>query len=553
MKCGSSWPGSPRTSPNSSKSPRPIHGLPRVGSASVYLGEGVLWYCSSEPHVQAVAEDIAASFEKSNYKVTVSGVMQALAHAQKQVSSQPSTVQVLIPEASAELDFCRWDGDGHHDLSSYAAAGPPTLGQVITFLRMVDTAVASTPTVLLSSMARQADGALLAGAVLVLARGLSAEDAWARILKGSALPPDAAHSTPWHRFPRTWSKDGRSTSSSATVLDCLAGLQAARELGWLADYRSFDVASWRLLRRQLNCTWVIPGEVLAMAHPMETAENPVYPGLLACCGCRAGAATRATLEVETCESSVSPLPNCSSFLDFLDAGGLCEIRAEAEEASASFALIGSDDSNEQNQQASLCCPRTSPPIASPGDTDTGDVPLSADASGVGPLEAEGFTSYLVRQRIGMIARLNHPCERPDQGLCSAEFEAAGLSITDFAFQDGSVPSKQVVKAFMDDCKVHLHPVTSPIAVHCMAGMGRTGVLVGAYAVGRHRISGKAFHGWMRMCRPGSVQTERQEIFLRSLKPPSLPWTRSISSAGAQIKKRVASFGSVSDLSKLLGG
>jgi len=43
-----------------------------------------------------------------------------------------------------------------------------------------------------------------------------------------------------------------------------------------------------------------------------------------------------------------------------------------------------------------------------------------------------------------------------------------------------------------------------IGVHCKAGLGRTGSLIGCYAMKHYRFPAAAFIGWIRICRPGSV-------------------------------------------------
>lgn len=43
-----------------------------------------------------------------------------------------------------------------------------------------------------------------------------------------------------------------------------------------------------------------------------------------------------------------------------------------------------------------------------------------------------------------------------------------------------------------------------VAVHCKAGLGRTGSCIGAYVMKHYGFTAAEFIGWTRVCRPGSV-------------------------------------------------
>merc|ERR1712096_207201 len=59
-----------------------------------------------------------------------------------------------------------------------------------------------------------------------------------------------------------------------TILDCLQGLQRARDLGWVRLW-SFDVEAYRSLGQLHNgyMTWVVPGKFLALAAPAVAARE----------------------------------------------------------------------------------------------------------------------------------------------------------------------------------------------------------------------------------------------------------------------------------------
>lgn len=53
-----------------------------------------------------------------------------------------------------------------------------------------------------------------------------------------------------------------------------------------------------------------------------------------------------------------------------------------------------------------------------------------------------------------------------------------------------------------------------LAIHCKAGLGRTGVLICCYLMKHYQFSARAALGYIRVCRPGSVIGPQQNYILQ---------------------------------------
>eukprot|EP00931_Biecheleriopsis_adriatica_P008380 TRINITY_DN10957_c0_g2_i10.p1 TRINITY_DN10957_c0_g2~~TRINITY_DN10957_c0_g2_i10.p1 ORF type:complete len:580 (+),score=86.83 TRINITY_DN10957_c0_g2_i10:236-1741(+) len=436
-------------------------------------------------------------------------------------------VKVLVPENMAEMDYCQWNGDGQYEMSRWAQSNPPSIKQILTFLRLLCRQTEEL-TICLFSAQKRAMAAVLAGAVLVLRRGFSAEKAWERILQASPQPP-ADPAAAWDRFAPPFSQTGKTTSTSLTVFDCLAALEFARGKSWMPDLEdNFDDQAWQLLREKLDASWIIPGELLALGNPWDSSANPRFPGLLELStqlpkpsSPTSSLAERRLGSGTVPHSLVTGFTSSSTTLTLQPASPSSpqsQSRTPSH-ASSGASSTGSiecldawefDDPEEEDTTAEGTVIR-SPELASPWAEDA----VSQEAKQI--LE-DTFATYFRRFDVRAVVRLNYEFESPRQNGYELVFLQEGIGVTELPFNDGDIPSKSLVKTFLKMCRKTHMPGGQPLAVHCMGGLGRTGVLIGTYAVSHHRMTGSAFHGWVRMCRPGSVQTPRQERFLRNLKP-----------------------------------
>lgn len=113
--------------------------------------------------------------------------------------------------------------------------------------------------------------------------------------------------------------------------------------------------------------------------------------------------------------------------------------------------------------------------------------------------AESFTPILKTLGVKLVVRLNDPLYNESVMIQN------GIDHLDVFFDDGSCPEPHHIRKFLSAAEL----CSGAIGVHCKAGLGRTGTMIGLYLMKHYRFPAPALIGWMRLCRPGMVLGSQQ--------------------------------------------
>jgi len=133
----------------------------------------------------------------------------------------------------------------------------------------------------------------------------------------------------------------------------------------------------------------------------------------------------------------------------------------------------------------------------------GPSPLPIGRNGFVAWTPEDYARVFKKLNVGLVVRLNK--KQYDR----SRFIDAGIKHVDLYFKDGSCPSQEIISKFLHI--VEREP--SAVGIHCKAGLGRTGTLIGLYAMKHHRMPARAFIGWSRLCRPGCILGPQQQFLV----------------------------------------
>ena len=140
-------------------------------------------------------------------------------------------------------------------------------------------------------------------------------------------------------------------------------------------------------------------------------------------------------------------------------------------------------------------------IAMKGPVEPGDGKLWRDTPEGSRDFSPAYCAQVLRDfDVSVVVRLN-------EARYGAEaFRAAGIALADIPFDDCRQPPDAVVAKFL----LLAESAPGAVAVHCKAGLGRTGTLIGLHLMKTYGLTARQAMGWLRMVRPGSVIGEQQQ-------------------------------------------
>lgn len=115
--------------------------------------------------------------------------------------------------------------------------------------------------------------------------------------------------------------------------------------------------------------------------------------------------------------------------------------------------------------------------------------------------------FLEKQNVGLLVGLTENPIKKDF------FVGSSISYAHLPIKDGEAPSKETVDKFIR-LTSQCHKDKKSVVIHCWGGLGRTGTMLACWLVSQGRSAEDAI-ATVRAKRPGSIETEEQEDFIKN--------------------------------------
>eukprot|EP00981_Chlorochromonas_danica_P011843 scaffold4308_cov162-Ochromonas_danica.AAC.2 len=135
-------------------------------------------------------------------------------------------------------------------------------------------------------------------------------------------------------------------------------------------------------------------------------------------------------------------------------------------------------------------------------------------AGLYTLSPAQYAALFQSLRVGLVVRFNDVCY--DKRV----FTSVGIKHVDLYYEDGANPPDNILNTFLSLCESTFMQQGSSssgsplaVAVHCKAGLGRTGTNIAAYMIKHYDYTAREAIAWCRLCRPGSIVGPQQQYLV----------------------------------------
>jgi cell division cycle 14 len=124
-----------------------------------------------------------------------------------------------------------------------------------------------------------------------------------------------------------------------------------------------------------------------------------------------------------------------------------------------------------------------------------------------PENSPKIAAFFHKNDIGLVVRCSEETKYNAKDLYGER-----IKVTNIYFPDGSVPTQEQAWKFIREVESAL---PNPVAVHCKAGLGRTGTLICCWLMLKEEFTAKESIAYVRMMRPGSVSAYQEHWLLNT--------------------------------------